>query len=413
MKETFTSNFYKQEGLLKTMFLVLYKLVYRPITLSYILWLRFFCKINKHVIVFESLPDYSDNSRALSDYLLSNENTRKYHIFWCVNNATLFKQKYPKDSVTFIEKKNQWDEYKLSSLKIILTAKMLLGTHGIVWNYQEKHKGQMFIRLWHGCSYKDRASNDGTRTKEFDFALVSGPLFVKIKSHFWNVDERFIHPLGFPRYDWLLKKNLLAKSLYENYRGDSVKVVMWMPTFRNDIKGRYNSYDGISYFPLMKDIESWYKLDKLCKSIRVTIVIKSHPLQKTYSIPYENFHNIKSITNEKLDDCGITLYEFLAVTDGLITDYSSAAFDYLLVDKPIAFALDDFERYKDKRGFVFVDPLKYMPGHHLYTLNDLYNFLCDLKCGKDIHKKEREDVRKEAIYESSCYCKEIVDALGL
>ncbi|MBQ1798940.1 MAG: hypothetical protein IIZ89_06160, partial [Muribaculaceae bacterium] len=64
-------------------------------------------------------------------------------------------------------------------------------------------------------------------------------------------------------------------------------------------------------------------------------------------------------------------------------------------------------------GFVFDDPLEYMPGHHMYNLDDLKQFLIDVSNGTDPHKADRERVRKVAINPSSCYCQTVLDTIGL
>lgn len=58
----------------------------------------------------------------------------------------------------------------------------------------------------------------------------------------------------------------------------------------------------------------------------------------------------------------IKLYELIGISDGLLSDYSSVAVDYLLLDRPLGYVLADYNIYKEKRGFVFEDPLEYMPG---------------------------------------------------
>ena len=47
-----------------------------------------------------------------------------------------------------------------------------------------------------------------------------------------------------------------------------------------------------------------------------------------------------------LEQADVQLYETLSFVDALITDYSSVAIDYLLMDRPIAFTLDDYEKYR-------------------------------------------------------------------
>ena len=71
---------------------------------------------------------------------------------------------------------------------------------------------------------------------------------------------------------------------------------------------------------------------------------------------------VQFIQESDLEMAGIQLYELLGQTDALMTDYSSVAVDYMLCDKPIAFLLEDYEAYRKNRGFVFEDPLQYMPG---------------------------------------------------
>ena len=123
--------------------------------------------------------------------------------------------------------------------------------------------------------------------------------------------------------------------------------------------------------------------------------------------------NIIPVTNADFDNAGLNLYDFLTVTDGLISDYSSVAFDYLIVDKPMAFALDDFEEYNDARGFAFEHPLDYMPGHHLYDFNDLIGYVKEVSLGIDKYKEKRSLIRKQAIHESENYCKGIINEIGL
>ena len=99
----------------------------------------------------------------------------------------------------------------------------------------------------------------------------------------------------------------------------------------------------------------------------------------------------------------------MAYVDGLITDYSSIGFDFLLVDKPIGFTLDDYEKYKNSRGFVFENPLEYMPGNHIYSLSDLLEFIKNVAEQKDEYKEDRAKVRSIAHNETEDYCQRIIE----
>ena len=57
----------------------------------------------------------------------------------------------------------------------------------------------------------------------------------------------------------------------------------------------------------------------------------------------------------------LTLYRLLAHADMLITDYSSVWVDWLLIDRPMAFAIADMKEYVASRGTF--QPLEdYLPG---------------------------------------------------
>jgi CDP-glycerol glycerophosphotransferase (TagB/SpsB family) len=52
---------------------------------------------------------------------------------------------------------------------------------------------------------------------------------------------------------------------------------------------------------------------------------------------------------------------YLPLCDVLVTDYSSLAFDFMLLDRPIVYFVPDLDEYTRYRGFYF-DPLEMMPG---------------------------------------------------
>ncbi len=379
----------------------------------YIRWVKIFLPINETLIVFKSKPDFSDNSRALAEYLIENGYTKKYTICFDVNDVSICK-KYKHLPIHFYSSSKDRGLQRFKYLKILYTAKYLLSTHEMILPIEKKRKGQLLIRLWHGCGYKDRSSNDNVKTRRFDLALVPGEVFIKTKAYFWNVDEKYILAKGYPRYDWLLKKDPKANKLLEKFMAkDSSKMIIWMPTFRNDKNGKHNDTNSISNFPIVYTIKDWEGLDSVCYDNNITLIIKLHPYQTEYDIPFYIFKNIKILTNDFLNINDIPLYKIVALSDALISDYSSIAIDYLLMDKPIAFTLDDYELYKEARGFVFDNPLEYMPGHHIYNYNELTNFIKDIAHDKDPYKLERYKIRKVTVVPSSHYCLDILNSFNI
>lgn len=390
-----------------------YVLIHKLIERIFIFFIRNIYSVDESVIILKSVPDYSDNARALCEHMVRNGYTDKYKIFFDVSNLEDFKNRI--DGITFISSKTKTGCYHISYLRLILTAKYLLSTHDLIISNRFAQKGQCIVNLWHGCGYKTRKRPDGKKTKRFDAALVPGPLFVMIKAAFWNVDEKYILPLGYPRYDWIKTKDYDAIKLIDSFKkNEDTKVVMWMPTFRKDKQGRskYN-YIKITQFPILYNIDDWKELDSSCARNNIVIIVKRHPFQEDYSIPFDSFSNIKEIKSDLFEKTNVPMYKFIGVTDALISDYSSIAIDYLIVDKPIAFTLDFYEEETKTRNFIFDDIREYMPGHHLYNIKDMENFISDISKGNDLYKDKRRQMYDKCIAPSDNYCKSVLDKFGI
>ena len=372
----------------------------------YYYWLKIFGKVVEGRIVLYSRPNYSDNAKALSNYLVKNRCNCKEPIYWIVKDVKQYKNS---NHLQFLQKENRWGFVNLKTYNILYTSQFVMTTHNFPIPKKKGLKGQKFILLWHGCGYKDNKSRIGSDL--FDTALVSGPLFVETKMKFWNVGREKILPLGYPRYDWLLRgsDNALNYATYLKSIHKSEKMIIWMPTYRKT-KMKYAESD-LNQFPLLESLEEWKELDTLCSAKKILLLIKMHMSQVDVGIDFSNFTNIIRISNDDFDKCQCEMYEFLKFTDALITDYSSVAFDFLLVNKPLAFVLSDFEQYNNRRGFVFDSPRDYMPGHHIYHYNDLIRFLNDISNDVDNYAEWRKKIRNEALYKTDNYCKEITDRL--
>ena len=395
---------------INSLFLLIKKIANKILIELYSVIIKCFYNICENNIIFESKPDYSDNPLALSEFLIKNGYNNQYKIFWLVTDENEMKKKHPDDNVTFFQLKNKFGIIRWSSFKVVATVKYHFVSHNFTVPKRQSLSEKRHILLWHGCGYK---KSGGHIKRFFDLALVPGPLFIKTKAQFWNTSEQYICATGYPRYDWMLSPTNHTFEFKKKYAQNHEKLVIWMPTFRNSKFGMNYPENKISNFPLLSSQDDWDNIETFCKEKNIVLLVKLHIQQKEYKIDFSRFQNIKRISNEDFERNKVQLYEFLALTDGLISDYSSVAVDYLLVDKPIGFALDDYEAYKECRGFVFENPLDYMPGHHMYSINDLKIFLSDIGIGQDTYKVQREKVKKVALVQETNYSKAIVDLLDL
>ena len=366
-------------------------------------------RVRKNIILFNSKPDYSDNAKALYCHMVDNNPKGKYKYVWLVNNDI----KYSNNPDTiFINKNSKHHKgITLKAIYYISISKEIYFTHRSPLKNQKAKKQQIVINLWHGCGYKAKEENKKTYLDDnyFDYVLVPGKIFIKNKSKFFGCSENKILDIGYPRYDTLLKKDKKTETFVNKLKKNN-KLIVWMPTFRKTLGNEYpeekikRNYD----LPIISSNNDLIELDKICKKNNIVLYIKRHPFQIEYTGEKETLLNIHFIEQNFFENNNIDLYSFLHYTDGLITDYSSIAIDYLLLDKPIAYTLDDFESYNNSRGFTFENPKEYMPGHHLYNFEDLKKYLYDITQDKDIYIESRKNITKEVHNKCPDYCERII-----
>ena len=381
-------------------------------------------KVCEGRIVFKNrqMQDFTDNARAMFEYLIQNEFNNKYQIIWLVSEKKKFR-KYKYKNVKFVTAENKYGWNSCSAYYYGNTAKYFFYTNNTA-NLNRYHcKGQMVINLWHGCGYKGatHANKNIPRSKTmemFDYALVPGALFVESKSSYWECAKDKILPLGYPRYDWMLSpknsKHRILSTLF-NRRVGTTKLIIWLPTFRNNNLEGYteNAIEFKYELPTIEKQEDMLLLDSYCKKENILLIIKKHPLQIGWAEHEKTYQNIYYITDEQLISKDIQLYHLIGVCDALLSDYSSVAVDFLLLDRPIGFVLEDFELYSKTRGFIFESPLQFMPGEKIYNFHDLQKFFCNVSHGVDTCKKERQEAITVMHNRTENYCARIAEYFHL
>lgn len=384
--------------------------LFRPIILAYI---NRFMPVDDKKLLFLSKPSFSDNSKALFLYMVKLH--PEYNYIWLIDND-IERPSFDYMNVSYYMTKSYWHKgYPLKTIVQVLTSKYLFFTHNSPVEFLPKRPEQFVVNLWHGCGYKGQIKREWSwiEKKKCDIALVPGPLFVKTKSQCWGVGDDIIKPIGYPRYDLLKTDNDHGKKFASDLKRDNSLLIIWMPTFRQSLSGDYpEAHMGKEYdLPLLSNDDDLIKLNEICSKKKISLCIKRHPSQEKYRGEELSLSNITFIDNLSLVKADTDLYELLRYTDALISDYSSVSVDYLLLNRPIAFALDDYNQYLLARGFVFDEPLKYMPGHHLFVMKDLIQFFCDVESNCDLYANNR--IEMMSIMHNPCdnYCERVWDCV--
>jgi len=152
----------------------------------------------------------------------------------------------------------------------------------------------------------------------------------RFKTSFGKTAE-YLPISGQPRTDLFFPGSVSHKSLATENKDLPSDIILYVPTWRD------NGVNPLTFLNLKR-------INDLLKETSYKFIIKLHPL--TYETPkLSNFENLII-----LDDSQIEFTELLYFSKILITDYSSAAFDFSLLKRPILFYAPDYVDYENSRG---------------------------------------------------------------
>lgn len=366
-------------------------------------WYWFFSRLKvQEKIIFRSgnyqyVPgwDYTDNAKALFDYMIAEGYSKKYKMIWMVHDPKEFPEINKVDNTTAIS--YEWMEngnliQKLRYFYHLRTAKYLFFTDAMYWT-RFCGKEQIRVNLWHGNGFKAKKNKKGNSLNYFfDYTTVSGPLYLDLHAEYFGCDRNKVYDTGLAKEDLLFLPP--EKSIGEILNiPHSKKYIFWLPTFRVTIQElkNLNEYelDSETGLPILLKMTYVKELNDLLAKHDMFLIIKLHPIQESSAVRNMNYSNIKVMTHAEVAGTGYQINTLLACADALISDFSSVAVDYVLRDKPLAFVLEDIELYNESRGFVFEPLQDYLPGKELYSFEDMKTFLADVAMGVDSSKEKR------------------------
>ena len=243
-----------------------------------------------------------------------------------------------------------------------------------------KRPDQTYINMWHGTPLKkmgydveggaDAARNVMRNFMSADYLLSQNEFMTnqmylgayKLK----NVYEGAIVEEGYPRADRMFGAN--AGSAARRVLGEKgvetagKRVLIYAPTWRG---------------------ESFYRPDADAARLKATLKsLQSNPelkdwvvLLKAHQVVFDQLVEDPEMT-EFLIPNDVPANEALAISDLLVTDYSSIFVDYLATGKPVAFHTPDSDSYASDRG-LYLDETE-LPGPVSRTLEELNSNVSNL-----------------------------------
>ena len=334
--------------------------------------------VANNYIFFESEGDFSENARAVYDYMRKNGYQKNHKLIWNVKNPG----KYCKEkNVIFINRNDRHLWNRMRWFYYMGRVKYFLFTHPY-WLHEWK-KNQVVINLAHGNPFKGckhRLSHVA------DYVLASSEDGVKFRKKEY-LDEPEIVVLGPPRNDWLFSgKETILK--YTKGVGCD-RIIFCLPTFKQT--ETWKDSDEVNPYSIntIHSKEELYQLNEVLKSCHCMMICKIHHLQAMKGLRMENLSNIRYLCDSDLEQNGDVLYQLLAGADALLTDFSSVYMDYLLLNRPVGFFADTVEEYT--RGFTMENPLSYMPGEIIKDYGGLIRFIQNFD-KEDLWREKRVQV---------------------
>lgn len=371
-------------------------------------------KTNEQLIVFESEGDLSDNAFAFYDYLKCHGFLKKYKIVWLVDDLTEARTKEFENTV-YVKKMPKTIELKRSFY--LATCKWYIYDHCNLLENFYKRKECVVVNLWHGNGIK--AGKGATITKsQPDYMNVTGKRYIEIQKQVFGYPRETFIDIGYPRNDYFYLPTSNKQIEFKNKfnLSNKTKVFLWMPTFRRSDNKILNEdyFCSETGMPIIDSIEKLKAFNQILADLNGICIFKLHHLQAELNVFRDEYSNIKVIRDEDLRKAEIQLYEMIPLTDCLITDYSSVATDYMLLDRPIIYTIDDYDEYKASRGFLIDDPKKFFAGHCVVDEEELILALKDIIEGNDRYREQRLNV----LPETHTYCdgntsKRLIEFLGI
>lgn len=359
------------------------------------------------IMIGRDNSQFNDNAKYFYCWLTQNA-PAGYRVYFLISDPDMAERLQPLGKMVCSPETFQSRLLLLRAGTVIVDSKSAL-----IRKTREWYRGARLVQLWHGIGLKtvehrvrdkslsglpkfarrliDAQSYLANDFLHYDYFISTSKFYTDTvfkpavrARHFLNI--------CYPRHDYLVGSSMVANRLtLLNVDNDSLayaadknvegwKTVLYAPTFRDN-----------KLTPFDENILDADSLEDYCSKRKIVFLVKLHPMAKRVAID-------QTYTAIRLIDHSSDIYPILKLTDLLVTDYSSIASDFLLLDRPIVYFPYDLERYMhESRGPMF-DYDQMTPGPKCKTFAELRDTLDTALFAEtaDTWSQKRSELRKLA-----------------
>ncbi|HKM19930.1 MAG TPA: CDP-glycerol glycerophosphotransferase family protein [Candidatus Dojkabacteria bacterium] len=237
------------------------------------------------------------------------------------------------------------DLFNIANSKVVIIDGYSLA----VSNFTHKEELKVF-QIWHSMGTMKKfgkqiiGKKDGrgeniahslNMHKQYDYIIASSKEYAKDLAEGFGYDSSYVHIYSLPRVDLLNNKKYekeIQDELYQKYPVLKEREnITFAPTFKNNNLVLENIKDILSIVDFSKH----------------NLILSLHPLDEKDRIKIKN---LTKENNRVIYDQEHTTFDFLFVSDKLISDYSCVIYDAMVRDIVVFLYVPDLNQYVEDRG---------------------------------------------------------------
>lgn len=295
----------------------------------------------QNIVLFCSFGgrNFSDSPKAVYDEICSREEFKDWQLIWAFVEPDKFT--IPRGEKVKVD--------NFSFFKLLVASKVWVSNSGMDRGVDLITDKIIRVETWHGTPLKricgeENQNTFGTRPVEYKGPIDTSAIRCAQSEYDREIFTRIFHAskesfliADLPRNDELF--TYTEDKLTKIREGLGVisdkKVILYTPTYREYLINE----DSQNYISIPIDLDKW---ERMLGKEYILLIRAHYAVSAALGIRNNNF--VKDVSSYH------SLNDLYAISDMMISDYSSTYFDYAILDRPMLCFAYDKEEYEEKRG---------------------------------------------------------------